>query len=123
MRSIAAQEGTQVDVEAIVEMMPILGTRSRTALSILAKATIVERRLTIGELAKTMQLPEYETVGIVQELMELVWKRFGPTMSVVRTAPLKPKAGAIDWHERQVVVWTALAVAVVAAEAQLADGA
>jgi hypothetical protein len=41
---------------------------------------------------------------------------------VVPTGSTAGKTDGVDWDVRQVVIWTDLAAAVVAAEEQLADG-
>ena len=90
-------------------------------LAVLADAALAERTdLTIGEVATDLQWAEHETVGVVHELNELVWEAFGPMMMIMPTASSEPIAGAIDWNERNVVLWRELAVAVVAAEELLA---
>jgi hypothetical protein len=121
MRTRASQEATQVDTESAAATMRLLNSRCRTVLSVLAEAAIAGRtNLTIGAVASTLQWTEHETVGVVHELNELVWEAFGPMMMIMPTASSEPTAGMVDWNERNVVLWKALAVAVVAAEEQLA---
>jgi hypothetical protein len=121
MRTRSTQEETKVDTESAAAVIRVLNAGCRTVLSLLADAALADRTdLTIGDVATDLQWTEHETVGVLHELNELVWEAFGPMMMIMPTASAGPIAGMVDWNERNVVLWRELAVAVVAAEAQLA---
>jgi hypothetical protein len=114
---------TEVDMQAVVAFIPALNARCRTVLSALANSAQAGSNLTIGELARVLGAPGHETFGVVHELIELVWAAFGPTLSLVQGSAPDLQDGRLDWEARYVFIWRDLAAAVVAAEAQLAEGA
>ena len=119
----AAKERTSLDVETVCRDLPAFNDRCRLALSALARATLTGTHLTVGELAEQLGWASHDTVGVVQELNELVWAAFGPFIALVKKSPTDKHAGAVDWNEREVVVWQELAEAVVSAEASSATRA
>jgi len=122
MRARAADRGVELDPAPVAELMGVLNAPCRNAFVKLSEAALTDQNLTLAELARAMHLSEHETVGLVQELSELVWAGLGPFLSIVVTTPLDVAAGKVNWDERKVFVWKALADAVVAAP-EPAEGA
>lgn len=114
MRARAADRSVEIDAAAVSDLVRALSAPTRTLFMKLSTAALANTSPSVTELARAMQLNVHETIGLVQELSELVWLAFGPFMSVVITAPPDPKAGEIRWDQREVFVWKALAEAVVA---------
>ena len=116
MRARAADRGVELDPASVSDLIRVLNARCRSAFVKLSEAALANQNLTLAELARAMHLSEYETMGLVQELSELVWAALGPFVSIVVTTPLDVAAGKVNWDERKVFVWKALADAVVAAQ-------
>ncbi len=116
MRARAADRGVELDPAPVSDMMRVLNEPCRSALVTLSESALADQNLTLAELARAMHLSEHETMGVFQELSELVWAGLGPFLSVVVTTPLDTRTGRINWDERKVFVWKALAAAVVATQ-------
>ena len=123
MRARAAERGTKVDAEAVVEMVAVLNPRCREALSVVSEAALNDKPPTLRELAASIHRTEYETMGVVQELNDLIWAAFGPLISIVSTAAPEGRPGEINWDGRKVIVWKVLAEAVVTVEQELTERA
>ena len=112
-----------VDQQSADRLFQALNPRCRTALSLLAPASLAGRHLTVAELAAKAEWSEHEAFGVINEVSELVWAAFGPIIGVVPRTFAKVGSGSINWNERDVVVYKDLAEAVVAADARVAEGA
>ena len=119
----AARATGPVDPQLADRLFRALNPRCRTALSLLAPASLAGSHLTVADLAAKAMWTEHEAFGVINELSELVWRAFGPIMGVVPSASAEVDASSINWNERVVVVYKNLAMAVVAAENQSAGGA
>jgi hypothetical protein len=117
MRALAAQGAGDIELEAVLRFLPTLGDDCRSALHALAAAQ--DDKLSISELAHQLQWTAHQTVGVVQELQDLLWAAFGPKLAVVATGSTRGPGEGIDWAARQVVLWDELAVIVLEAEEQL----
>ena len=123
MRSIAASRSDDIDPDAVVDLVQRLNERSRLAFTALADGVLLNERTSMGEIARVLHWTNYETVGVIQELQEMVWQAFGPKIAIVSAGGPKDGSATVDWDQRQVIMWKDLAVAVQAAEAQLATEA
>jgi hypothetical protein len=120
MRALAAQDAADdIELEAVLRFLPSLGPECRATLAALASAKGENR--SISSLAGELHMSSHQTVGVVQELQDLVWAAFGPKLAVVTTGSTRGPGHGIDWDARQVVLWHELAVIVLAAEEQLAS--
>ncbi len=116
-----SEEHASLDEQHVASLLSVLNPRCRTLLLVLARETLAGDNPTIRELISSVQWTDYETVGALHELIELVWKAFGQRMSFVPTTATDPTRGSIDWNERRVILWQDLALAVVATEDRLSD--
>jgi hypothetical protein len=117
MRATAARTVTGVDATSAGALLAAMNDPCRTALIALSDGTVAERHLSVADLARDLHWTPHETIGVIQELQELVWQEFGPKIALV--SGTNGAIGSVDWSVREVILWKELARAVVAAQEQL----
>lgn len=123
MRSQAYEADASFDAATAERMISALNPRCRQALSLLGGAAAAGGFLTVRDLATRAEWTEHDAAGVVTELSELAWAALGPVITVIPNGSPDVDAGTVDWNERVVVVGKGLALAVVAADDRLGEGA